>query len=870
MSKIQFVFPLGCPLKEVIMKKNSLSFLQCGFIALLLVTGRGWAQDKCFDRVLQVLLDERKAPVVLPSGTTEKTKLQFEAIGNRTEQVYFQNASRGSEYDYLRFIRRDDYERMSKFKTGPEMYGVENFKAWTGADDYLKAIPRGKLDLSIDLINEVHGRGSEGLNPILKKFSPIIPDGYVPTNDRVLKKRPSFGRDPLFEPLTEEQYTVIKNNPWLEGFLEVPGSKPGKRRGIILYAKTQDVKPKLEKLIKWYNDNKTTMDPVELAARFQQAYISIHPHVDGNGRASRLLMDRILAEYNIPAPIIKNTELDLYLDPKAWAKEVQDGVDEAIEVIKKSPSRGIYAEKISIGDSPVTSKAEYFGKKDGLYDAQITVGNQAFTLGEDGFLYSKKGIPYYLNKEENTLLPVADETYLLYSRNRVEYTVDAKTNKVKDASPKDDFSYDFTQGFEETKLKNPLSQSQFEVAKNHLRLIRDISKQKVDQKTIKVADYSLVNKANKEGKIFLHPSQKTVFKEAVTLPKNLTAKQVFMKGVAQTSLEKGWRMDGMQILAQYEKMDLEYYNYLKYAQKEFPEMVPEIMESRRKIHAAGRELLKPYLDAKKALGPESQKILKENETFKLYDEYLAHSKLGFENFDEGLKKLGDDKVYLLRADHLPPRYIGFRSQEHYAQIFERIPGAEKFESFIKRFQKEVISDPEEFAKFKAKVKDMVPSPENNKALYKALPKSLVETLEKSDETLETMAPVVENLVKNIFAKKWEVNGLSEEAQRLFVDYTLHAQGTSGRKAGISFTSNPALLMRPGEQKTAYVNENFSARVYLVSVPKKDVHWNYASGYENEYEFIADKPVSPFNVIKAFDPKKNQGEITPEIQSFMEQ
>gem|GEM_PF-2782722 len=118
----------------------------------------------------------------------------------------------------------------------------------------------------------------------------------------------------MHELLTEEQYQAIKQNPWIDHFIELPPklSYPGHRRGFIVFSIVTSIRPKLIKLLKWYEDKKNSMDPVELAAKFQQSFISIHPFVDGNGRTSRFLMDRILAEHSLPPSIIDDQNDDIF------------------------------------------------------------------------------------------------------------------------------------------------------------------------------------------------------------------------------------------------------------------------------------------------------------------------------------------------------------------------------------------------------------------------------------------------------------------------------------------------------------------------------------------------------------------------------
>jgi fido (protein-threonine AMPylation protein) len=52
-------------------------------------------------------------------------------------------------------------------------------------------------------------------------------------------------------------------------------------------------------------------DCYRIAAYFKQNFIAIHPYMDGNGRVSRLIADRILDEGNLGLPKWKDSEYDL-------------------------------------------------------------------------------------------------------------------------------------------------------------------------------------------------------------------------------------------------------------------------------------------------------------------------------------------------------------------------------------------------------------------------------------------------------------------------------------------------------------------------------------------------------------------------------
>jgi Fic family protein len=74
------------------------------------------------------------------------------------------------------------------------------------------------------------------------------------------------------------------------------------------------VEEELKALIKWYNNNRKKMNPLELAADFHHRFEEIHPFVDGNGRVGRELMNFILQKNGYPAIIIPVERREEYID----------------------------------------------------------------------------------------------------------------------------------------------------------------------------------------------------------------------------------------------------------------------------------------------------------------------------------------------------------------------------------------------------------------------------------------------------------------------------------------------------------------------------------------------------------------------------
>lgn len=61
-----------------------------------------------------------------------------------------------------------------------------------------------------------------------------------------------------------------------------------------------EVQPLLREFFRWYDRNKSSLHPVELAAAVHMRFVTVHPFADGNGRMSRLLMNFILQKHGYP------------------------------------------------------------------------------------------------------------------------------------------------------------------------------------------------------------------------------------------------------------------------------------------------------------------------------------------------------------------------------------------------------------------------------------------------------------------------------------------------------------------------------------------------------------------------------------------
>jgi len=80
-----------------------------------------------------------------------------------------------------------------------------------------------------------------------------------------------------------------------------------------------EVPGKMSDLIKWFRQEQSILNPIELAAILHHKLVNIHPFADGNGRTARLLMNIILLQAGYPLVIILKNDRKKYYDTLSLA-----------------------------------------------------------------------------------------------------------------------------------------------------------------------------------------------------------------------------------------------------------------------------------------------------------------------------------------------------------------------------------------------------------------------------------------------------------------------------------------------------------------------------------------------------------------------
>lgn len=789
---------------------------------------------------------------------TEVLKTRFGKIENKVDrQNWVEN-----ELNILQFIRKKDYENRAEGLHGAEVYGRHSCLSYLNARDFLDQIPLGQLRLSHELLQKTHSLAYDQERPL---FAGKFLDGYFgratsasrPTS---FKMRNNYGGDALRNPLSEIQYEALKNNPWLKSFIELPWplSRKDHRRGLIVYADHREIPQRLDELFQWVEVQRGKMDPIELAATFQHALISLHPFVDGNGRTSMLLMNRLLREFKLPPMILSNAEFDLYLPPQAWAAEVRKGVQEFLDLAKDVSFSDVPSvNRLNFSDGPRTNlipssprkksqqgEIDLLAKKvieESLWMEQtmapkdrskeIRIGGQPFIMLPDGFFYNDSGIPYALH--ESILYPISDRAYLLYAEQG-----EARPTRFS---------------------KRRISSSHRALFSNHFKTLRAAREGKINLSEIKIVPYSEIESANNSGDLFLHPWQKDLFSSAISIrdsdPFLVLANARGYSTNFERSVEFGMKVTSSEVLAQYQLMDLKYQNYLAFAksQKE-NEWVHEIQISREKLFNAAKTLIRSVEKKVKALSIGERMSLENDPKWSLFMNYLQQTALRYDSFAEAQKEMPPGRIVILRSDMSVGGLVGFRSNQSYVELAKKLPGYELFYQFIR----EAAGHLKEGRKpegFMASVANRI------------IP------------NFQSLVPRIEAVLS---AHRYDHRGIEPEFDREFVDHYLHSIN-SPLKTSASFSTSTDLYIRTEvlpdgtvASKLPFTFENVPSYLYFVETSIDDVSASISTKYFRQYEVLALKNVSARRILKRVSlndlsrPIQNNSPGGRRIKRFMEE
>lgn len=216
----------------------------------------------------------------------------------------------------------NEIKREFRKKTQPDFYDrfeaiKKNFqKDWGKLPESIKEQQKEELAITFTYnTNAIEGSTiseSEVRGIILDKVSPkksLRDINETEAHNAVFLEMLEKG-EPITSPLLLEWHKQIFNQtkPELAGKYR----NYNVRVGSHIAPKHQEVKKLMNQLIRFINNEKDNINPVELSAIVHYRFEKIHPFGDGNGRIGRLLMNQILWFAGYPILIIEYKNRNSY------------------------------------------------------------------------------------------------------------------------------------------------------------------------------------------------------------------------------------------------------------------------------------------------------------------------------------------------------------------------------------------------------------------------------------------------------------------------------------------------------------------------------------------------------------------------------
>ncbi len=189
----------------------------------------------------------------------------------------------------------------------------------------------------------------EGSTITLNETRLILLDRITPPNRTLREIREVENHKKAFDYILKykgditKQFVLKIHRILTDGIL--PKDRSGKFRKVqvvitgakIIPPKHQFVEGEFKQLVKWYNRRKKIYHPVILASYFHTVFEGIHPFVDFNGRAGRLLLNFILIKHDYPVIDVKHRDRLKYYEAlqRAQGNNLKPFTNLAVKYIKE-------------------------------------------------------------------------------------------------------------------------------------------------------------------------------------------------------------------------------------------------------------------------------------------------------------------------------------------------------------------------------------------------------------------------------------------------------------------------------------------------------------------------------------------------------
>lgn len=630
------------------------------------------------------------------------------------------------------------------------------------------------------------------------------PGGY-----RTRAKKEDF----TFENITEAEFVVIKKNFESYGgkIEETFFSTENNRSFVITYPSSEYINSVLPGIFKKANQNmialkdKSFAEKIDFVADLHMQLYMLQPFKKYNDLTIQMILNRVLLQLGLdPAVTIP---IDLTLSKDQVAELYRNGIAEYLNYTVKTydinfekNSNEIYAEKEagSITARGAGLRVKIIGKyakkypkatalmrtKDRVtpFDGRsLAIGKdqRLFVLKDDGLLY--EGIIPHTIRVENgrlKLYPLSDYSYRLLGLNG-NYTGEKGTRR-------------------------DITAEHQELLRVNLENLENLLDGKIKPENFEIVYNKELMEANKAGALYLYEWQLPSLERSVKINEdpieNPYAALIPSRGDplepkkgGRTTFEqnffRGSRGNKIgDLIGQYEQRDLDYNqlareikrnNQLSSAKKQ--RLIADIMESRRKLHQAAREILKPFLSKVEGLNTAELKQLRGNAHFYQLEDFINNfSKLRFETLDQAIAQMGDDYVYVHRVQAKSlTNLTGLRSQvELKTHPLVRlmtlngwlVPQYREIYQLMENPQ--AVKQLEEQGTLSSKIKIKIAE------------------IARGNKVAEG---IISSIILRIYAKRGKDIQNVEEFQSLFMNHLLHAVNR-GSKVGISTTSDPTYLL----------------------------------------------------------------------------
>ncbi len=789
-------------------------------------------------------------------------------------------------YDLLISQRRID-KAYNEGKHLSEVFGVDTLKDLKVMSRYLDQIPIGAdFKLTPEMLSEAHRLGNYTQKRFQQKlvrtsfnllsgflFKPGVykkrrntlhfTDG-IPKDayNNILGKLDELIELGVFKHVTPQnrKHYEMKPNIWPFG----PKEKNGMMYGTLLYPSPKIVEQAVVDITDWINDqvqkfangDPDALDPIKVALVAKQAIVYIHPWVDGNGRISRAIRDKVFEAYGIVPPKRRGFYHDLDLT-----------LDEDTNITKLALARRIRQLKNIRTSDPISALQNYglrmdrdlaktyfqidgqeveftYGTRPEMDGKGITlIGNQRqkeFIFTSSGFFQDYTGVAYTLvpgSLEDGLprLAPLADKNLQIYGINGQS----AWTDGI--------FSRDFNNHHWMRTMDN-------------LKLMAEIKKNPELARRVEIESYEVIERANNKGEYFFHDFELNLVRDSLSIKEDpdknpLAILMPFRTDKADrnnlTPFEKKARKvqaEGSSgfipyddIVGQAHRVDIFYRKLYRHFQNnpigsQTPLILESILESRKKIHRAVRVLVGGYMlelenlferefsEQSHFYNEEVWSILKQKRRNIGNYHLLKNTHFWYEDFEQGLSMTNDDTVALVRvSSSLRMNNLGLVSEAKMNQFLSMLPG---FSGAVKKVVAEIRRNPkpEDF--------DMT---KMSTFLEKYLSKRLLAS--------EDFKKQLSKLVEQVLASPYEARGLEKEFERQFVLLIQHWANVAP-KAGVSMSTSPGRIFN--DRSVQFTSPLDDSAVYVFNAPIDSLSDGFASPFEGEYEVTIMEPI--YNIL----------------------